>query len=300
MAENASSGAVAASEVDFEEIWAAQQSNHQVRLTRETAHECWVGRKEKLLRIEQYLVESLKAVFVEQMAEAADDLPPQAVELMARRLQLKVVVTSGNGKIRRSGELATVLGEMDLSEVERIEMRNRTSVLGLGRGAGPEVRLSLGTDSDEFMPRILRGPKGVRWEVSGDDRQWVGGTFDWVASEIAKDVPWWWFIRTRASAIVMSLLISVGIAGILFATVDAARDGGEGTAEIVAGGGLVLLYGLVVGTLILRPILASLFPSVELIEPGSSPKGRQVLAVAVGVVSLGLSVAGVVLGALAL
>ena len=284
-------------EAYLEEVWATQRKGQSVRLTRETAHECWVGRKDKLLRIEQYLADSLKAVFLEEMSNFPEDAPPRMREVMAKRLQLRVVVTSGKGKIRRTGDLASVLGEMDLGEVESIEMSNRSSTpIGLREGS-PAVKLTLGHDADDFVPRILRGPRAVRWKVSGDDRQWVGGTFDWVATEIAKDVPWWAFIRTRAASVFIGILIATGVGGLLLAS-GASTDSDR--AQIYSAIPLVMMYGALIGPFALRPILNRLFPALELIEPGATSRGRQVLAVAVGLVSFGLSVTGVVLGVLAL
>src|SRR5690349_7654917 len=161
---------------------------------------------------------------------------------------------------------------MDASEVETVSMRTRGFLFddpSLSRlaGAGVGVEVQLGTT------RSYMDDPPVRVRVAGYDRQWVGGTFDWVASELAKNVPWWSFLRRPISGILIGLLIGLGIAG---AVMSAVKDSPETTrAGLISFGVVLVLAAMAFGRIAIAPLLKKLFPAVEVIEAGATPKGHQ-------------------------
>ncbi len=211
-------------------------------------------------------------------------------QFAARNLEMRVAVEGSGGRLPRTGDLSAIFAEMDLREVERVVIFNSSA----DHGGMPSIRVELGIDREYLFveePSLL-----VR--VTGDDRQWVGGVFDVLATHIAADVPYWSAIRSRWVAVVLGAVLAAGLFGAAFATSSQADQQNK---QLVTGGiALTVITGVMSGIIILRPMLRRLFPAFEIVEAGSPARGRKVLGVLVGLLSLGLGVAGVVLGVLAL
>lgn len=213
---------------------------------------------------------------------------------LARLLQPAVTVIAGKGRIRRSGNLEAILNDMDAREIEAITMGNGSEFSS--PGMNPEIFIQIG-DGRPWI--FFLSDRNVRLTVSGADRQWVGGVFDNLAGELRKDVPWWAALRSTFAGILIGVIV-FGSTGEWLFSLQPMPSGTGGTLFLVLTRVVVILFGVTLGWMALGPALRRVFPAVEVLEAGASPRGRQALAFVVGLLSLALGAAGVVLSVLSL
>lgn len=269
-----------------------------VRIAREESFLAWVGRREKLIRIAAEVDKALANAYKEMLAD--QQLSPETnqvhrrmAEDIAQELQPGVTVLAGRGRMKRSGDLESILNDMDAREIECITMGNGSRHSSAGKY--PEIFIQMGHDGPNliFIDRNI-----VQLKVTGPDRQWVGGVFDLLASEIRKDVPWWAVIRSTFASVLFAVLLVGGGVPLLMAVAPEQPGQDPATRLILNIASAVML--IFMSTLLIRPALRRIFPAVEVLEAGASARGRQVLAVAVGVLTFAMGAAGVVLGFIAL
>ncbi|PRB44303.1 hypothetical protein CQ020_03590 [Arthrobacter sp. MYb23] len=270
-------------------------------MEREETFLAWVGRREKLIRIATEVDKALVAAYKDLLTER--DLHPETVvedreeaDKLARLLQPSVTVIAGKGRIKRSGNLEAILNDMDAREIECITIGNGDR--HRSPGTLPGIFIQFGEEGPRFL---LFDRDVVQLKVSGPDRQWIGGVFDNLATELRKDVPWWAPLRSTFAAILIGLFVFGSATQLLYTMTPEppqSEDINAGTLIILRL--MTVLIMAFVGYMIARPALRRIFPAVEVLEAGASPRGRQVLAVTVGILSFALGVAGVVLGVLAL
>jgi hypothetical protein len=282
-----------------------QQDQRLVQLTREGSFRGWAGRPDKLIRLARDIEKSLEQLYGEYVAKLpTDSIGEEKASRAAEGLQLKVKVTGAGGRLRRSGSMAAILAEMDLREIETIEMFNGIDWGGnfsrFGRTISsrfPVIYIKFGPETD-YSDFLLAGPGGIKVIVTGEDRQWVGGIFDVLMSQIATDVPYWTFLRSTSAALIVGGFVSLGPAGLIFAISSKAQQHDLGFVANCFG--FSLFFGLCFGYIALRPLFRKLFPALEIVEVGTAPRGRKVLVALVGIVSFALTAAGVILATLAL
>jgi hypothetical protein len=257
-------------------------SGHAVRLTREASFRAWVGPPERLAALEVEIEKALKAEYDQHLAKlVASDQHPGAANALIKNLRLRSNVTANNGRLTRTGSMTAILAEMDLRDIEKITMGNESD------GGFPEISLTMRRDSDNNF-------RSVRVKVTGSDRQWVGGAYDVLAAELQKAVPRWAVMRSPLFAVLVGVAIALGIAGVLIAT------GRANSEDLVTAAILSLFLGAMSGGLLLTPLFGVLFPGLEVVKSGSTARGRRTFGYVGAAVSLLLSVAGVVLGLIAL
>lgn len=258
-------------------------SEHEVRLTRESAYRAWVGDVARLSFIETHIENSLRSAYEDYIAnsEQVDDeswTGESAVEF----LRLRTSVTANHGRMTRTGAIAAVLADMDPREVEKIAMGNETPDKSF-----PSISLRMQKEIDNNY-------RSVRISVMGSDRQWVAGVHDVLATEIRRGVPPWAFMRSPLVGVGLAVAITLGVCGILAFV-------GWLQAKDLA---LVLVGSLFVGGLFigfpLAGLLARMFPGLEVVEAGGTPRGRQMLAWIGTGISLVIGIAGLILGIIAL
>lgn len=271
-----------------------------VRMKREEKFLSWVGRREKLIRIavevEKALVTAYKDLLIERdLHPETNAVDQRKAHELAMLLQPAVTVIAGKGRIRRSGKLEAILNDMDAREIEAITMGNGSAYSS--PGMNPEIYIQIGDDRPGIF---FLSDRNVRLTVSGADRQWVGGVFDNLAGELRKDVPWWAALRSTFAGIVIGALVFGG-AGQWLLSLQPTPSGTEGsTLLLVLARVVMILFGVMLGWVALSPALRRVFPAVEVLEAGASPRGRQALAFVVGLLSLALGAAGVVLSVLSM
>jgi hypothetical protein len=248
-----------------------------------------------LIRLAGEIESSLEQIYNEQIANLPKDPVGFAqASRIAAELRLRTEVTGSAGRLTRDGDIASILAEMDVREIESLTIRNAR----FRGGEAASVVVEMG--SDRHLPWFLpAGPSGVRVTVTGEDRQWVGGMVDYISSELAKDVPPWSWIRSRVAGAIIGLLIAVGIGGLVFSQ-SSEKEQNDFWGTVLPFSLAVGFLGLVVGVILISALLFRAFPAFEIVDSGASPKGRRILAAFVGIVSFGLSVAGVVLAIVAL
>lgn len=270
-----------------------QQQAESVTLTRQATFRAWVGRPERLLRLQELAEDALERVYSEHLAMYTGADRAGYAEWLGENLRLRVEIRGAGGAVRRSGDIASLLAEMDSRDIESILFNNADSSLServvIGLHASPPVEVA----SDP-----------IKVTVKGADRQWVGGVFDTLSSELAKDVPGWAWIRRASVSFWIGTLVAIGIMG-------AALYWADGSQEFLAESGwfglsvmfFILAFGLggVFGGLaVVRSILHYLFPSLEVVVAGSDSQARRVGGIAFAAVSTLASLAGLVLGLFAL
>jgi hypothetical protein len=280
--------------------YANDQPTQIVRISREETFLAWVGRREKLLRIatevEQALASAYKQLLLDRNLDpGTSDGDREKADGLAQQLQPSVTVLAGKGRMRRSGNLEAILNDMDAREIECITMGNGHRYPSPGKH--PEIFLQMG--HGDQLPLFDRNI--VRLKVSGPDRQWVGGVFDLLAGEIRKDVPWWAFMRSTLASVLFATLLVGGLFPLFL--MMGPQPVNEDPVTLFGHIGLNVTTGIVMagtGSVFLRSGLRRIFPAVEVLDAGATAQGRQVLAIAVSVLTFAMGAAGVVLGFMAL
>ena len=262
----------------------------RVRLTREWSAPAWAGTGERLIAVQREMEDSLANYYAERIREldAKNGQTPEGkaktvkrAETLGEALRLRVRVSGADGRLTRTGELSAVLAESDKSEIETVTIKNETQFTNL-----PVVEIAL-----------QRSPKeghAIRLKVSGPDRQWVGGAAELLSAELQKSVPWWSFLRRGIVSIAMALLLAWGVAGLLLATVP------EDPADVWWTAAFMSSLLAMPVAIFVHIVMISVFPGFEVLEPGSASQGRKVLGALVTLFGVGLSIAGLILGVMAL
>jgi len=231
--------------------------------------------------LEREIERALKSAYEDlQVAEGGGGSPGMAIQ----SLRLRNSVAGNEGRMTRSGSMAAILAETDFREIENVSMAN----VPVGNDY-PRISLQLSLKSDSNSTR------SVRLQVTGRDRQWVGGVFDVLAAEVRKGVPNWAPMRSPLVGALLGFLCALGISGVLVATRQRGAGNDLATAVILSA-----LLGPMGGVLVFYPLLEKLFPGLEVIEPGEADRGRRTLGFAFAALSVLLGIAGVVLGIMAL
>ncbi len=124
---------------------------------------------------------------------------------------------------------------------------------------------------------------GITLSVSGVDRNWVSATYDTLATHLARNVPWWTYLRTTRVIVALALTLAVVVYQVL--TEDQPLDVVSLLYGTIAFGyGFTILLGYVVRRW--------LIPQLEVIEAGSKPILWRFIAFLVALAGLVLGVAG--------
>ena len=238
-----------------------------VKVTRELKLRAWVGRKDNLDRIVKEAEDALASKYDAVIASLDLELDSwdrkSRVEDALRGLQLEVRIEGSGGRMVRTGSLDAVLAETDFSEVEAITMKNSGWSLYTSY---PKFDLRIARETDPWRRPVLL-------EVSGPDKQWVGGLYDVLASQLRSKVPWWSVFRASWVPSSIGALVGLAVFWWLFASSsdEAQHDGGLVATYVV----MCVAVGSVLGTMLIGDVLRRIFPSFELLEPGAEPRGRQ-------------------------
>lgn len=270
------------------------QPQSTVRLTREWSATAWAGTADKLLVIQREIEDALARAYGEAISGLSMEDPESEVlaTSIGKDLRLTVRATGGRGRVTRTGELASILAEMDLAEIEALEFVSKASNDEL-----PNVSLL-------FRRTQQAGEKALELSVSGWNRQWVGGLFDVLTPELRKGVRWWRFLRNRGAWIILSIPVFVIFFNWLFLSISPVVDSETGLeyAPVDQSGGGILVgafVGFVIGGL-LGLAAEHLFPAFEVVELGSSTRAMRALRMIGVILGSIATLAGVVLGFMAL
>lgn len=206
------------------------------------------------------LARSIEAILEREFVVRRDSASPkptvpQAKELAAA-MALRVAVFARGGIERRSGDLATIMAEVEPGDVDGVRIGNFQSLSKSSRGF-PIIDVRLGQ-----IPGAAPSEQGgVRIRVNGDNRQWVGGGYDELSLELSRRVPGWSVVTTWWFAILVNLAIVWGIYGLVvaFAHLDA-----RSVINLLS---IPAIFSLIGFTWVM-PILVKVFPSFELTPPG--------------------------------
>lgn len=164
---------------------------------------------------------------------------------------------------------------------------NRTEDLG----RFPRIKLRISNlSANDGIPAV--------WlEVTGNDRHWVGGVYDLLRGEVAKNLPPWNVMRSGWAVLFFSLLLAAAASGGVLQVLS--KAGNPDLSGMIVLGSLTLLLGTLFFSIFVMSLLHRLFPSFEVLEAATSSHARQTRAILVTTIALALSVAGVVLGVMA-
>jgi hypothetical protein len=277
-----------------------------VRLTKEWSLRTFTDTPNKLVQVQTRIEDMLeRAYLVERgkieatVTRAADramadpsgvrhQLRRHAIAKLQEKLRVRCIVRAGEGgHVSRTGELSAIFAEMDLRDIVSIEIGNDPGE----DSQAPLIKLTIGSNKSDgwFDP-------GVELRVAGSDRTWVGGVIDALSTELAHSKPWWSFLRSAWLCIPLGVMLGWGIAGAILAWVTKKPDSGDFLVAAILGA----FGGAITSALVIAPIFARMFPAADVHDVGSQAKGRQALVVLFAGVGFLLSVAGVVLGVLAI
>jgi len=238
----------------------------------------------------------LEQILEARYSSSVNELPPgetgDAKRMIGEALRLHVSVAANRRRTRRIGALEAIFAEMDPSEIESIAMGNRPREYS----AFPRVMITF--DSSAVYDKKGSKPSPVSLAVAGDDRQWVGGAFDTLRSELRKATPRWAWMRSFGFAFAIGSLAALGIAGLVITLNQPVVLSGWVWIPLTLTTGL--LGGAVLGAVVFSPLLERMFPAFEVLEPGSRGRSSRAIASIGTALSFFLSIAGIVLGVLAL
>ena len=235
-------------------------SAQQVKITRKREYGAWVGKRERLIRIEQFVYEALRRAFEADKTKIEEEhTSPYMRKAVAEQYVPETRVTGGAGRLERTGDLATILSDMDTAEVEWVRIENSS----FGSHGQPRVSVTFG---QKGSASLFGG--GVEIEVSGSDKQWVAGVYDTLVSEVAKDVPWWVRLISEKATIAYTLGTYAIVMGALFLWGPSQLEGstlfGVGLASAIIG---FALHGAA---------RKWVFVNFELLGPGERSTARKV------------------------
>lgn len=257
----------------------------EVRLTREWSAPAWSGTGERMLAIQREVESALARAYDDAVRDLPEDGPESAARArtLGEALRLNVHATGSQGRLARSGDLAAIFAETDISEIQSLQMS------GGNEDRLPCIRLRLFNDPTNRDPALSLS-------VSGPDRQWVSGVADLLVGELRKGVPWWGYMRHP------SVLIPIFAVLTFFALMLTMLYGSWYWSN------QAVIYFAFVAAVLSVPmsrsapgtIVRTLFPGFEILGPGATAAGKQVLGSFLAVASFSLAVAGVVFGIMAL
>lgn len=264
------------------------REDQTVRLTRRKSFGAWAGRPDRLVRIADEVETALRSAFQEWKAAEDEKPEDQRRIISAEAWRSEVVVLGAEGKVRRTGPMSAILAEMDLRDIEGLTIGNGLPFYAYPPHVTvPQIIVSFG-----IRDRMHIGPfassDGVSISVAGSDRQWVGGIFDTLTTEVRKDVPWWAPVRTSGGSF-LSVAAVASALGVLPLLVLQQRG-----VDTLEAGMTVALAAFVVAVSLVATAGPRVLPQLEVLESGASPTLKRVAAAAATVIGLALGAAGLI------
>lgn len=247
---------------------------NSVRLTRAREFRAWQGKSRDLVRIESEAEEALRKAFDEARSEivAKDKYYRGAI---VKSFALIVTVRGAGGRIVRTGNIESILAEMSSREIELITLENDPSHW-LESHAKLKIVFNRG--------HPLTWNPGAQIEVTGSDKQWVGGTFDRLASEMEKGSPWWSGAARTATDSVLGGVLSLAASQWLRTLV-------EPQYWITP---LAVVLGVGLGIAIMTSLRKWVLVTFELLDAGEKPRSNRFILATLAVISFLASVVALV------
>lgn len=181
------------------------QDAPNVRLTKQISFGAWAGKTDQLLRLERAAQDAMENSRSWTSLKQSHYRDP---------FKVTSTIVGAAGRMVRKGPMAALVAEVDSREIEGVSIQNETSEWSAREDKLPLVTIQLGRNERDSYP--TSGSTSVKVTVSGNDKQWVGGAFDEIVSEIKKSVPWWaWFLTHAGTAMLNSILTGIIILGFL-------------------------------------------------------------------------------------
>lgn len=232
---------------------------------------------EDLERLAGLIEKTLEAHFDARVAKLPELHRFDRAKAIGAELKMGVSVLAEGGIERRSGDLSVILSEIDARSVDGVRLGNLQSE---SKAGGSSIVVRLGKNEVQ-----ANTTKGARISVTGNDHQWVSGALAVVQKEVARGVPRWafmngfWAIVGTAICLALALVAAIGLV--------------VGTYQVDLAVVGVVMFGFVF-TLPVILLFGWIFPRFELVRPGSSGRGRAVIAQVVPAVGIALGVAGLI------
>lgn len=260
-----------------------------VRSTRTEKFRGWSSSPDKAFRL-QAQVEDILAKAYENYLDAHPDLTQSQKNRVAQSMRLRVSVWSNKKATLRTGSLRDILEQIDADEIQQMRLGN-VPADGL---VLPTVKVLFDRDGGGGS----NSPAPVNLVVSGNDRQWVGGVVDTLATTLKKNRPAWSILRLMWPSFVLGFLATAGAFSALFMfTSMGEKDLAERIWFVVLVGLMSTFMG---GTIVFRIPAMILLPGFEIVELGKKSRAVSVGSIIGGVVSAAVAISGLVLSLISL
>lgn len=143
----------------------------------------WVGTAERLRRVVDIMETSLRTSF-EQARHSIEAAPKYSQNGMIKAYEIRTTISEGAGRMERQGDIEQILAQVDLSDVESVVTGNRGDQFWK-----PEAKVTIKFGGMHSA--------GATVEVRGSEPQWVSGTTETLAAELAKGVPRWGWLYSE-------------------------------------------------------------------------------------------------------